>query len=296
MKKKVVRVILWLVLALVLIGIIMALMAQPVVAHQFFDGDGGGVLVMAHRGGRALWPENTLYAFEHSLALGVDVLELDVHSTKDGAIVVMHDKTVDRTTNGTGEIQTYTLEGIRALDAGYHWSDDDDVSFPYRGLGIVVPTLEEVFEAYSTGVRMNIEIKQSEPSIVVPVCELIRGYGMADRVLIASFDSGTIETFRTTCPGVATTAGEGEVKLLYGLSIPFLAGLYQPEAEAVQVPEYWGDIHVLTSRMVNAAHNRGMDVHVWTVNDVDDMQRMLDLGVDGIITDHPDKLLSLLDR
>jgi glycerophosphoryl diester phosphodiesterase len=296
MKKKAVRVILWLILALVLIGIIMALMAQPVVAHQFFNGDGGGVLVMAHRGGRALWPENTLYAFEHSLALGVDVLELDVHSTKDGTIVVMHDKTVDRTTDGTGEIQTYTLEGIQSLDAGYNWSDDDDVSFPYRGLGIVVPTLEEVFKANSEGVRMNIEIKQSEPSIVVPVCELIRDYGMTDRVLIASFNSDTIKAFRTSCPEVATTAGEGEVKLLYGLSIPFLAGFYQPAAEAVQVPEYWGDIHVLTSRLVSAAHNRGMDVHVWTVNEADDMQRMLDLGVDGIITDHPDMLLTLVGR
>ncbi len=159
----------------------------------------------------------------------------------------------------------------------------------------MVPTLAEVFSTFPDA-RMNIEIKQSAPSIVQPLCALIRDHGMTERVLIASFDQDTIRAFRETCPQVATTAGEDEVYLLYGLSFVYLGNLYSPSAEAVQVPEQRGAIYVLTPRFVKAAQGRNMDVHVWTVNELEDMQRMLDAGVDGIITDYPDRLLELLGR
>jgi glycerophosphoryl diester phosphodiesterase len=143
---------------------------------------------------------------------------------------------------------------------------------------------------------MNIEIKQSQPAIAAPLCQVIRDYGMAERVLVASFDTDTIKEFRYACPEVATTAGEDEVRILFGLNLAFLGAIYSPPAGAVQVPEYSGDLHVVTRRFVNTAHARNMEVHVWTVNDVDNMQRFLDLGVDGIITDYPDRLLALLGR
>jgi glycerophosphoryl diester phosphodiesterase len=293
MKKKAGRFILGILIVLVAVAGILAVLARPIPSHLFFDSE--GVLVMAHRGGRRLWPENTLFAFENAVQLGVDVLEMDVHTTSDGVIVVMHDETVDRTTDGAGAIQDFTLDEIQSLDAGYTWSDDDGQTTPYRGQGIIVPTLEEILAAFP-GVRMNIEIKQSQPSIVVLVCGLIRDYGMADRVLVASFDMETIKAFRQACPEVASTAGESEVRLLYGLSVAYLGGLFRPPAEAVQVPEYRGDIHVLTPRFIEAAHGRNMEVHAWTINDLEDMQYMLDLGVDGIITDYPDRLLDLLGR
>ena len=119
---------------------------------------------------------------------------------------------------------------------------------------------------------------------------------MTERVLVASFDQDTIQAFREACPEVATTAGENEVYLLYGLSFVGLGNIYSPSAEAVQVPEQRGSIYVLIPRFVRAAQGRNMDVHVWTINEVDDMKRMLDLGVDGIITDYPDRLLDLLGR
>ena len=294
MIKKILKYIFGLILVLGAIYVVLAVLAKPIPDHPFFDPD-DEVLVIAHRGGRRLWPENTLYAYQKAAGLGVDVLEMDVHSTQDGVLVMMHDETVDRTTDGSGTIQEYSLAALQALDAGYQWTDDEGVTYPYRGQGIVVPTMAEVFTALPD-IRMNIEIKQSEPSIVEPFCAMIRDHGMSELVLVASFDQDTIQAFREACPEVATTAGENEVYLLYGLSFVYLGNLYSPRAEAVQVPEQRGSIYVMIPRFVRAAHGGNMDVHVWTINEVDDMHRMLDSGVDGIITDYPDRLLDLLGR
>lgn len=293
MKRKLVRFVGGLVIGLVAAYIVLALLARPAAQHPFFAHD--GVLVMAHRGGRGLWPENTLYAFQCAWELGADVLEMDLHSTSDGVLVVMHDDAVGRTTDGSGPIHGYTLDELKELDAGYRWTADDGATFPYRGQGITVPTLEELFQALPDA-PMNIEIKQSEPSIIAPFCDLLREYGRTQSVLVASFDQETVRAFREACPEVASTAGEDEVRVLYVLSRAWLERIYSAPAEAAQVPEYSGDLHVVTPRFLGAARGRGMEVHVWTVNEPDDLQRMLDLGVDGIITDYPDRLLALLGR
>jgi glycerophosphoryl diester phosphodiesterase len=293
-RKRVGRALISLAILLIAIYAAVTLLAKPASDHPFFSSQ-DGVLVMAHRGGRGLWPENTLYAFEQAVELGVDVLEMDIHATKDGELVVIHDSTVDRTTNGIGSVQSFTLVDLKKLDAGYRWSNDDGQTFPFRGQGVTVPTLDEVFTAFPE-VLMNIEIKQSQPSIVVPLCQMIRSYGKGDQVIVAAFDTDTIREFRRVCPGVATAFGEDEARVFFALSLVYLGSVYSPPAEALQVPEYSGDLHVVTERFVNAVHRRNVDVHVWTVNDVDDMRRFLDLGVDGIITDHPDRLLVLLGR
>ena len=294
MVKKIAKFLLGLILLLVVVYAVLAILAKPIPSHPFFDPH-EGVLVIAHQGGKGYRPDNTMAAFEHAWDLGADVLEMDLHSTQDGVIVLMHDDTVDDTTNGSGPIQRFSLLELQELDAGYNWTADQGATYPFRSQGIRVPTLEEVFRTFPEA-RMNIEIKQSEPSIVQPLCKLIRDHGMTERVLIASFDQDTIRAFREACLEVATTAGEVEVYLLYGLSFVGLGNLYSPSAEAVQVPEQRGSIYVLLPRFVKAAQGRNMDVHVWTVNEVEDMQRMLDLGVDGIITDYPDRLLELLGR
>ena len=274
---------------------ITALLARPAAEYPFFAQFEQRPLVMAHRGGRALWPENTIYAFERAVELGVDVLEMDIHTTADGVPVVMHDDTVDRTTNGSGPIHSLTLEELKELDAGYDWSPDDGQTFPHRGQGITVPTLEEVFAAFPN-VPLNIEIKQEEPSLVAPFCQLIREHDMVERVLVASFHEETIDEFRTTCPDVATSTSTSETVVLFVLSRLFLEATYGAPAEAAQVPEYRSGLHVLAPRFIDAAHNRGLEVHAWTINEGDDMQRMVSLGVDGIITDYPDRLLELLGR
>jgi glycerophosphoryl diester phosphodiesterase len=295
MRSKLLKVFLGLVVLLIVTCVALVVLARPAAHSAYFVRAGPSPQIMAHRGGSGLWPENTLYAFERAVALGVDVLEMDIHSTADGVLVVIHDSTVDRTTDGTGPVQALTLAELKALDAGYRWSSDGSETFPYQGLGLTVPSLEEVFSAFPQ-TPMNIEIKQTEPAITVPLCRLIREWGMVEWVLVASFDQTTVEAFRRECPQVATSTAEGEVILLFALSKVFLEATYSPQAGAVQVPEYRSGLHVLTPRFVAAAHRRGLQVHAWTINDPDDMQRLVDLGVDGIITDHPDRLQVVLGR
>jgi glycerophosphoryl diester phosphodiesterase len=249
---------------------------------------------MAHRGGAGLWPENTMHAFERAVELGVDVLETEVHSTADGVLVVSHDSTVDRTTNGSGPIRTFTSEELKTLDAGYNWTSDGGQTFPFRGSGITVPTLEEVFTDLPNNVRINIDMKQVKPSLMVPLCETLRAFEAVDRVLVASFNSKALKVFRRVCPEVDTSAGRGELTLFFVMNLVFLGAAYRPTCQALQVPEYSSGMHVLTKRFVDTAHGLNLKVHAWTINEVSDMTRMLALGVDGIITDYPDRLISLL--
>ncbi|MEW5987668.1 MAG: glycerophosphodiester phosphodiesterase [Chloroflexota bacterium] len=285
----------WIGLLAVLVAAyaVLLVLARPAPQHPFLDHE--GPLVMAHQGGDGLWPSNTLYAFERAVELGVDVLETDVHATADNVLVLMHDDTVDRTTNGSGTIRAMTLAQLKQLDAGYDWSPDEGQTFPYRGQGITVPTLEEIMQAFPA-TWLNIEIKQADPPIIEPLCFMIRQYGAAEHTLVASFHPDTIRAFRQECPEVATALAEDEVRTFFILSTAFLGALYSPPAEALQVPEYSGNLHVVTPRFVQTAQARGMEVHVWTVNETADMQRLLDLGVDGIITDYPDRALGVLER
>src|SRR5690606_25317942 len=237
----------------------------------------------------------TLYAFEHAVALGVDVLEMDMHSTADGVLVLSHDDTVDRLTNGQGRIQEMTFEELRELDAGYTWSDDGGETYPFRGQGLTIPSLEEVLSAFPE-MPMNIEIKQQTPSIVEPFCQMLRAHGKEEQVLVASFHPETMVEFRQSCPGVATSATEPEIRPFFVLNKLGLDAAYASPAHAFQVPEYSGNLHVVTEQFVRGAHAHNIEVHVWTVNEVQDMERLLAWGVDGIITDRPDLLLELLGR
>ena len=152
---------------------------------RYYDG-ASKLLVIAHQGGDGVWPGDTMLAFENAVQIGSDVLEMDAHITKDGRIVLMHDEEVDRTTDGTGLIEDLTLEELKQLDAAYDWSNDDGKTFPYRGQGIQVPTLDEVFEKFPQ-MRFVIEIKLTTNPIDKPLCDLIRKYNMQDNVLIGSF-------------------------------------------------------------------------------------------------------------
>jgi len=269
------------------------LIARPVSNHPYFNRD--NFWVIAHRGGRSLGPESTLYTFQRALDMGVDVLEVDIRTTKDGEPILLHDRTVDRTTNGTGPANNFTLAKLKTLDAGYRWSPDHGQTFPLRGKGITIPTLAEVFKTFPHA-RINIEIKESHSKDISRLCRLIRTYQKTDQVMVASFDVSRLTKFRAQCPKVATSTGAREAFLFYGLQLAHLENLYSPKAQALQVPEYYGNRQVVTLRFLEAAHNRNMRVHVWTVNDTQSMQQLIDMGVDGIMTDYPERLIELLDR
>jgi glycerophosphoryl diester phosphodiesterase len=255
-------------------------------------------LVIAHQGGDGIWPGDTLYAFEQAVAIGADVLEMDAHLTQDGQIVLMHDEEVDRTTNGTGLIEELTLAELKQLDAAYTWSNDGGKTFPYRGQGIEVPSLEVLFQKFPQ-MRYVIEIKLTQNPIDQPLCDLIRKYGMQDHVMVASFHDEAMQNFRLTCPEIATSASRGEVTRFVLLGKAFLSAFIAPEYQSIQPPydpEESMNIPIMTERFIREAHAKNIKVEPWTVDDPALMKQYIKWGVDGIITDRPDLMIELLEE
>lgn len=289
---KLIRILLGLFLILFITGAILSFRSDPVGNHPYFQPD--GFLVIAHRGGGGLGPESTLDTFQKAVNLGADVLEMDIQSTRDNDLVVIHDRDVARTTNGSGPVDNFSLAGLKELDAGYRWSPDGGATFPLRNQGIQIPTLAEVFEAFPR-MRLNLEIKYPRANTIPALCRLIRDHRMSEKVMVACFDAGQLDQFRSACPEVATSAGSSEALLFYWLQWARLESVYSPKAQALQIPEYYGDIQVVTRRFLDAAHTRNLRVHAWTINDVTAMKRLYELGVDGIMTDYPDRLLEIVN-
>jgi glycerophosphoryl diester phosphodiesterase len=248
----------------------------------------------AHRGGAKIAPENTLEGFREGLRVGAGVLELDVHAIADGNVVVIHDETVDRTTDGSGPVREMTLAEVRRLDAGYWFTTDDGKTYPNRGEGVKIPTLEEVYREFPD-VPINVEIKGKRSGIEKAVWRIIEDAGAAERTLVVSEDSGTIRRFREVSGGrVATAASSAELISFWLLSRLHLGGLSKPSYQALQGPETYKGVRIVTPELVRAAHERGLRVDVWTIDHEPDMRRLLGFGVDGIMTDRPDILAKVL--
>lgn len=269
--------------------------------HPFFAG-APDVSVVAHRGGAGRWPENTLYAFYKASELGADVLEMDVRASADGVPMVIHDPRVDRTTDGEGRVDGMTAAELHQLDAGHGWQPPDgqsqqqDRAPKYAGLDIRIPRLRGVLRAFPRQ-RLNLEIKPADPDLARAVCGMLRRDPNPGRVLIASAHQRVLTVFRRNCPSVATAAGPREVRL-FGLLVRFSLGrLYLPVEDAVQVPASAASARAVTAEgFIRSANERNLAVHAWTVNERDAMVRLIDEGVDGIITDYPGRLLRLLGR
>ncbi|MCB9658115.1 MAG: glycerophosphodiester phosphodiesterase [Polyangiales bacterium] len=251
----------------------------------------------AHRGGVQRWPENTLVAFRGAVALGYTHIETDVHLTRDGHIVCLHDATLERTTNGRGLLKELTLSELRELDAGYRFTQDGGRTFPYRGQGVTVPTLEEAL-AVDPGLRLNLEMKQRAPDMVAPLLDFIEAHGVAERVLVASARDDLTRRFRALRDArglrVVTSPGARGI-VAFWLSVRLgVHRLLRFDFDALQVPVQHGPLRVVDRRFVEAAHAHGIHVHVWTINDPAEMRRLYDLGVDAVMTDCPDVLLEVL--
>ncbi|NWG34205.1 MAG: glycerophosphodiester phosphodiesterase [Chloroflexi bacterium] len=286
------------ILIVVLLALLLLLVFTPgVQSHPYYE-NAPRPLVIAHQGGDGVWPGNTMFAFERAVAVGADILEMDAHITKDGRIVLIHDETVDDTTDGSGFVEDMTLEELKRLDAAYDWSNDGGKTFPYRGLGIQIPALDELFERFPQ-LRYLIEIKLTRNPMDKPLCDLIRKYAMQERVMIASFHDDAMRNFRAACPEVATSASRSEVTKFVILGKLFLSGLIAPDYHSLQPPYDPADsynIPIMTRRFIREAHAKNIRVEPWTVNDPGLMRQYIEWGVDGIITDRPDVLVELLMR
>lgn len=249
--------------------------------------------IFGHRGAAGLAPENTLPSFAVARALGVPYLELDVHGTADGEIVVLHDALLDRTTDGSGPVRERTWAEVAALDAGFHFTTDG-VTFPWRGQGVRVPRLAEVVAAHPDAC-FNIEIKQGEPAIVETTLAVLRAGNALGRTLLAAEHHDIMLAIRAAGgDSVATGMSTADVLgFMDHLLRDDWAG-YTPPGRALQVPAAHEGIEIVTAASVAAAHRAGLEVHVWTVNDATEMARLLDLGVDGLISDLPGLALEVV--
>lgn len=245
-------------------------------------------LAIAHRGSRLLWPENTMTAFSGAVSLGLRHIETDIHITRDDVLVCHHDPTVDRTTDGTGRVGDLTFDEISSLDAGYrHVGLDGHV---FRGEGVRVPSLEEALLGFpETGFVIDLKCDGLEG----PLHEMIERLGAHDRLIVGSVSDLRLRRFRSVSDArVATSTGSRSSRSWLIASRIGRGG--RRVAAALQLPLRSRGVRVVDRRLIDAAHARGLQVHVWTVNDPIEMHRVLDLGADGIITDRPDLLRAVL--
>ena len=278
------------------------------------------ILNIAHQGGEIEAPSNTLYALKTAKSKGAEVLEIDVHATADRELVVIHDDTVDRTTNGSGRVDSMTLEQIKQLDAA-HWFVPDcgtchgepDSAYALRGYAtgerklngrmkdyapndFTVPTLREVLETFPDDF-VNIEIKSTAPQTAPyekELAALLAEFGRTDDTIVVSFLDHAVEAFKVHAPEVHTATATGETAAFWASAQGPLPGAPNPRYQALQVPMELNGIPVVTPEFVEKAHANGLAVHVWTINDRAQMEALVGMGVDGIMTDRPTLLEDVL--
>lgn len=250
----------------------------------------GAPLLIAHRGGAGLAPENTLLAFLNGAEQWrADMIELDVRSSADGHCVAIHDATVDRTTNGSGAVAAMTLAQLQSLDAGHRFTVDGGRTFPYRGKGARIPTIDEVFAALPA-MRFTVEVKIATAQ--KKLFEAIERAGNTGRVIAA----GEFRAFRSEFgkyKGCISSCREDAMPffILHKLRLGFIRMV---PADVVQTCEMLGSVRGVTPRFIRELHAKGIQIHVWTVSEIADLNRLLDWGVDGLITDRPDRLAQVL--
>ncbi len=256
-------------------------------------------MILGHRGAAAHAPENTLLSFETAIALGADALESDVQVTADGVPVLLHDRELERVTDGSGPVDALTLSELKQLDAGHHFSIDDrgdlDPTAPqsFRGQGLRVPTLAEAFETFPA-TRFNLEIKTAAREVVQQVVELVAKLGREPITLLTAGDDEVMTELRSQLASqnanIATSASVSDIVAVVRSALAGEAP--PPEVMALQIPTRFAGRPLVTQQLLSHAHVHGIAVHVWTINTEEEMRQLLDQGVDGLVTDFPGRLAS----
>ncbi|HEX6162991.1 MAG TPA: glycerophosphodiester phosphodiesterase [Vicinamibacterales bacterium] len=249
-------------------------------------------LVFAHRGGAKLAPENTIPALDNGMRLGSDGFEIDVQLSADGIPVVIHDHTLDRTTDRTGPVTALTADELARVDAGYRFEIDS--SFPFRGQGIGIARLDDVLPRYPNA-RVIIEMKGGQPELARAVGESIKKADAVERTCVGSFYQGSIDAIRAEHPEITTSASQEEARWTLHRSWVRWPFTKRRPWTAFQVPERAGWMRVVSRGFLRHVHREGHAVQVWVVNERADIERLLDWGVDGIISDRPDIAVATRD-
>ncbi|MFA6844493.1 MAG: glycerophosphodiester phosphodiesterase [Sphaerochaetaceae bacterium] len=241
--------------------------------------------VVAHRGDSKHYPENTLSAFISAAKMGVDVIETDVHLSKDGVLVIWHDPTLERNTDGQGAIEQHSLFELKKLDAGYTFTMDKGKTFPFRNKGVELCTLEEAFQA-CPGQRFNVDLKSKNPKIVDAFIKVVRENHFQDKVIGASFHLGNLKELRLKAPEILTSLSTLEVLPL--LIRQKLGSLPKAKGRLIfQVPISQWHIQITTPKFIRMMHQCGAVIQVWTINNEETMRMLFGMGVDAVMTDDP---------
>lgn len=252
-------------------------------------------IIFAHRGDSGAYPENTLPSFQAAVKIGAHVLETDTRITKDGIPMLTHDESLLRTTGVDARVEDLTLKELKDIDAGYSFSPDGGATYPFRGMGIQIPTLEEFVRTFPD-IPVNMEIKVGTEQSTRIVIDVLESNNALDRFLLASVLPDAMRYIQKNIPSTLTGACKEDV-----LRVLFRSARCDRKSRdypftALQVPERQSIIPVVTRRFLSYAHKHGLHVHVWTINEEADMRRLFDMGVDGIFTDHPERALAVLDE
>ncbi|MBN2040831.1 MAG: glycerophosphodiester phosphodiesterase [Spirochaetes bacterium] len=254
------------------------------------------IAVFAHRGASGDYPENTMPAFRKAAEMNVDYIETDIHFTKDNKFVVIHDDTIDRITEGSGYVSDYTLEDLKKFDAAYNFTVDEGHSFPFRGREIKLLSLEEMLQSFPQQ-KFNIDLKDRNVNQVKYFTGILNRCRAFDRVIVASGYYSNLRAVRKLCPGISTSFSVKEILILLILHFSgFLFLKTNFKGNAVQVPERWKIFRIVTPKFIERLHKKNLKIHVWTVNDKDDIRRLIDLKVDGIMSDNPALLMEVLGK
>lgn len=275
-----------LVVGLVILAIL-HLIARPAPPHPWFEGFKKPI-ILAHQGGNLEWPSSTMIAFEHARETGSDVLDLDLHMTRDKVLVLIHDTTVQRTTDGQGAVADMTWSELEKLDAAYNFTIDAK-SFALRGKGHGIPRLVDVLDAFPDW-KLQIEVKKAPLEIAPELARVIDQYKAQDRILLSCFDEEMMDELRLHCPDVATSATPAEIRNFILASLVHLEGIISPDYQALQIPLQASGWDLVTPRTVQAARKRGVWVLPWTIDEDADLEVCRQAGVDGFNTNLPTKM------
>ncbi|MDR3061957.1 MAG: glycerophosphodiester phosphodiesterase [Dysgonamonadaceae bacterium] len=259
---------------------------------------GKAPLIIAHGGSKQLFPENTMMAFDGVDQFRPDVMEMDVVLTKDSVLITHHDPTIKRLSNGEGKVADYTYDELKQFNFGYNFKDTNG-NYPYRDTIIPPAKLEEVLAKYGEKYQFCIEVKDYSPELgqraARQLYRLLQKYSMEHRTLVACFEDDVLDYFRQITEGkIHVSSGKKQTKQFVILDMLFLGNFFTGKSSALQIPVKRDGFKLDKKSLITTAHRKNMAVHYWTINNEQEMKDLIDLGIDGIITDRPDLLIKVL--
>lgn len=271
---------------------------KQIEVNPYIIGENGKPWIIAHGGAKDLFPENTMVAFQGSMTIGVDMLEMDVCMTKDSVLITQHDLTIDGVTDGTGEVIGFTFDELLQFNFGHDFQDENG-DYPYRSQMVEATKLEAVMTTFpNTPMMVEIKDRGEDGKIAAQqLWALIQKHNFQSKIIVVAFDDATLAYFQDISNDVILiSTSEEETKNFVFSALSAMDYTYVPTASAVAIPQESAGIDLTRKRIIKAAHRRKMAVHYWTIDDKDDMKKLIENGADGLITDRPDLMQEVLEE